>query len=157
MRHRHENTTGRNNKTVNRAIAFIPGFIKTRQALFFLLLGLLIGALCSFTIIKTEDEPTEQHAFGDTISLVKHSAETEEQYAIKILRYFELFPQMRAYLYRFQHTDIKKVCESEPKLLNELIIQPEIQQGFIIIKPRNNSDAEIRCQVAPGIFIQKGS
>jgi hypothetical protein len=117
----------------------------------------LIGALCSFTIIKTEDEPTDQHALGDTISLVRHTVETEEQYAIKIIRYFEMFPQMRAYLYRFQHTDIKKVCEGEPKLLNELIIQPEIQQGFIIIKPRNSSDAEMRCQVAPGVFIQKGS
>jgi hypothetical protein len=120
MRNIEKNAAEENQQPTVKAIVYNREFITLKRALYLLLVGLIIGVLCSFTVVRHEAEPAEEHNLAEPIDLQQPSDLTKEEYAIKIFRYFELFPDMRAFLFRFDHTDIKKVCEQDVIPLSEL-------------------------------------
>jgi hypothetical protein len=149
MRYFEKNGTGKNQiKNIKTAVLSLD-VISVKRLLGLLLFGLIVGVLCSFTIIENkEEEPAEQHNYGNEIELTEPSVYPVEDYAIKIFRYFELFPHMRAYLYRFEHTDIKKVCEQKVTPVNnynrkvgEMEIYPSPENGMSMFIVFTNSGA----------------
>jgi hypothetical protein len=123
----------------------------------FVLACLFIVALSSFTLVTKEDEPTEQHQFGTEIK-VNEPFNPESHYAIKIFRYFEIFPYMRSYLYRFTPTDYKKICDSNTQqnpLSDKIVIDTDGEKE-IVLSPKNNlPNFDAVRMVAPGLILMQ--
>jgi hypothetical protein len=111
MNHSERKYSNRSREMASRAIAIYNRLNVVHKIAIGMVAGMLvIGMLSSFTIINKEAEPAEQHQYGSEIK-VNESWHPESHYVIKIFRYFEIFPYMRTYLYRFTPTDYKKICE----------------------------------------------
>jgi hypothetical protein len=120
------------------------------------LAAIFIVALSSFTLINKEAEPTESHEYGNKIE-VTETVNLEEIYAIKIFRYFEIFPHMRSYLYHFTHTDYKKICDNntmQPQLDINTILLIENTGNDMRLSEKNNLPVFGSSRmIAPGIYL----